>query len=273
MGVAIAVTQDTFEADVLTRSRSEVVLVDFFAEWCGPCKMLKPVLERLAQEYNFTLAKIDIDANPNLAQTYGVEGVPDVRVALDGALQTGFVGMLPEPEIRQFLAQFELHSTVETQLAMARTQQQAGDLKAAGQIYQGLLRDHPTSPEVAIATGIYLIQTQQFALAEKLLGQLASAPPPFDAKVKALQSLLALRQAIAGIAIATAGDAQYVQAIKAILAQQYEPAFTTLIQLIRTQAGVDRDRARQALLIGFGLLGNDHALTATYRRQLSQALY
>ena len=92
MGISIEVDNTTFDTEVLKNSHKKPVLVDFYATWCGPCKMLKPILEKLVQEYDFILAKVDVDQNPHLAQTYGIEGLPDVRVVSVGEVKTGFVG-------------------------------------------------------------------------------------------------------------------------------------------------------------------------------------
>mgnify|MGYP002780775025 FL=1 len=117
MGQSIVVNQAEFERLVLQPSFEQPVLVDFFATWCGPCQMLKPMLEKLAQEYDFTLAKVDIDANPELAKAFRVEGVPDVRIVTQGQVQEGFVGVLPEPQLRDLLANLGLRSTLEADLA------------------------------------------------------------------------------------------------------------------------------------------------------------
>jgi putative thioredoxin len=127
MGQVIEVTSPTFEEAVLEASLDQPVVVDFYAQWCGPCQMLKPLLEGLAEEYGFTLAKIDIDQNPELARIYQVEGVPDVKVATQGQLQPGFVGMLPEPQLRDWLSQLGLQSALERSLAAIATAEQQGD--------------------------------------------------------------------------------------------------------------------------------------------------
>ncbi|MEM9906578.1 MAG: thioredoxin domain-containing protein, partial [Cyanobacteria bacterium P01_D01_bin.44] len=110
MGTVIEVDQQTFATEVLQRSVDTIVLVDFFAQWCGPCKLLGPILEKLAGEYDFALAKVDIDQNPDLANTYGVEGVPDVRIVRDGKVSEGFVGALDETQLRSRLTQLGISS-------------------------------------------------------------------------------------------------------------------------------------------------------------------
>jgi putative thioredoxin len=166
MGASISVNHDNFTTKVVEKSYEKPVLVDFFATWCGPCQMLKPMLEKLVQEYDFILAKVDIDENPDLAQTYGVQGVPDVRIVVEGQVSEGFVGVLPEPQLRELLAQLNLKSVLNEALEAIYTEASIGNIEKATALLEDLVRQHPENCGLLLEAANFYLEADQLETAE-----------------------------------------------------------------------------------------------------------
>jgi putative thioredoxin len=140
----IDVDEQDFEREVVERSHSVPVVIDFWADWCGPCKALSPVLERLAAEAQggWVLAKVDVDSNPRLAQAFGVQGIPAVKAVKGGRLVAEFTGALPEPQVREWLTVLG-PTPAELALERARRLEDQGDSGAALEAYREVLREEP----------------------------------------------------------------------------------------------------------------------------------
>lgn len=272
MGTSVIANSQNFVREVVDPSFNQPVLVDFFATWCGPCQMLKPVLESLTQEYDFILAKVDIDQNPNLAKIYSVEGVPDVRMVVEGKMKSGFVGFLPEPQIRDLLRNLGLVSKLDRALTAVQLLREKGETEAAQTALEDLLKEYPLRPEVLLAAAEFYQQDQQWETAKHLLDQVDSKHTAFYQKASALKGLLDL-QSIVFEGEPTDRDRQFQTGCDCVMTQQYEQALDIFLEIVGNDRKYRNDGARKAMITLFDFLGDDHDLTRTYRKKLTRMLY
>ncbi|MGF1535768.1 MAG: tetratricopeptide repeat protein [Elainellaceae cyanobacterium] len=273
MGYSIDVTTQTFEDAVIQASHQRPILVDFFAQWCGPCQLLKPTLEKLAQEYEVGLAKVDIDQNPELANAFRVEGVPDVRIATGGQLQAGFVGVLPEPQLRSLLADLGVASAVEKALQAVTAAIAAGNTEGASAQLEDLMETHPGDERVVTLAVPFWIEQGQTSRAQTAFeAAMAVVPNPNGAEIRALRGRLYLAQLCQSGGSAAEGDKLQQLACSAAQGDDLETAlagFLTVLEQDRQQ----QDAARKAMIAVFDRLGDDHALTKSYRKKMMMALF
>ncbi|MEW6416334.1 MAG: co-chaperone YbbN [Pseudomonadota bacterium] len=267
-----------FNQNVLEESRRRPVVVDFWAPWCGPCKSLKPVLEKLAAEYGgkFLLAKINSDENQELAARYGVRGIPSVKAFVDGEIVDEFSGALPESEVRAFLDRL-IPSPAETLRQQATAARAAGDVAGALKLLAEASKLDPAHVGVRLDATEIMIDLGEADEARRLLGSLPDDADPRVPQLKARLQFLgaadgdedALRARIA--ANENDLEARLALANLLIAAGRYEPGMDQLLEIVRRDRGFQDDIGRKTLLSVFNLLGGGE-LVSRYRRLLASAL-
>jgi putative thioredoxin len=270
----IEVTEANFQSEVVERSLQVPVVVDLWATWCGPCKQLSPVLERLAESGGGTwvLATVDVDANPRVAQLFGVQSVPTVVAIAGGQPVDAFSGALPEPQVRQWID--SLVDALRDRLPGIRAAE-AG----AGAGAEEEPAEEPEDPRFTEAEAAF--ERGDFDAAEQAYQQILDSEPANEQAKLALTQVRFTRRAEAAdpAAIAKADaapedlDAQFAAADTELAQQQVEEAFTRLIDAVRRTSGDDRDRARQHLVELFELFPADDPRVAAARRNLASALF
>jgi putative thioredoxin len=258
----IDATETSFQADVIERSMTTPVVIDFWADWCQPCKQLSPTLEKLAAEGGgaWVLVKVDVDANPRLSQALQIQSIPTVMAVIKGQLMEGFQGAIGEAQARQFIQAVmqaggveagqpaEAGPATDPRLEQADDAMAAGDLAGAKSLYEELLAEAPNDP--IAKSGL-----AQVDLLQRIDGvDLAAAVAAADAAPDDV--------AAQGVA----ADAELVQG-------QAESAFARLIRAVRRTAGDDRDAARKHLLTLFAVAAPDDPAVAKARRDLASALF
>ncbi|MGZ4205402.1 MAG: thioredoxin [Actinomycetota bacterium] len=243
------VSEATFEEEVLRRSEQTPVVVDFWADWCGPCTQLSPVLEHLAGHANgsWILAKIDVDANPNLAAAFGVQGIPAVHAFRNGREVSRFVGALPEQQVREWLTQLD-PTPADLAVEEARAAEDRKDFARAAEAYRRALAHEPANADATAGLARAELALRTAALDEDALRARADADP---ADVEAASALADLEFA--------RGDV--------------DGAADRLIAVIRAADGDARDQARARLVGLLDTLPVDDPRALRARRELANALY
>lgn len=265
----IDVTTEQFRAEVVERSFRVPVVVDLWATWCGPCRTLSPILERLAEEYagRFVLAKVDVDANPEISQLFQVQSIPTIVAVVMGQPVPLFMGALPEPQVRAYLDEL---------LRVAQQQGMPGaDAAAAAS---------PVEPEEdpRFDIAVDAIERGDYEAAESAYRELLAADP-HDADAAAGLAQVALMRRVEGVdpdravADAAADPTSVAKAITAadalLLNGRATESFAVLIAVVRSTQGTDRDAARTHLVSLFDLVGADDPAVAPARVALANALF
>jgi putative thioredoxin len=280
-GFVIDVTDESFNTDVVARSRSVPVILDLWAEWCGPCKQLGPILEKLATEADgaFVLARVDVDANPQLSAALQVQSIPMVVAVIGGQVADGFLGALPEQQVRQWLGQVMQvaeqlglrpgepaaaaegarpamppypdgldDSGPDAVYAEARQAMERGDLDAAAAAFEKMLAASPADPVAAMGLGqVGLIRRVEGYDQAAVRSEAASRPGDAAAQAK-----------LADIELATG---------------QIDTAFDRLLATVSRTSGDERDIARRHLISLFEIFPPRDPRVTKARARLSSLLF
>jgi putative thioredoxin len=279
----IDTTTARFEADVIQASSERPIIVDFWAPWCQPCRQLGPILEKLANEYKgrFTLAKVNVDENQEVAAAFGVQSIPYVAAVRDGRLAAEFVGVYPEEKLREWLAPL-LPSKAEELLKKGRALE-SSDAKAALAAYREAAELDPKLDAARVALARMLLKLNQDDECRKIIADLESRGY-LEPEAEKVKSQLELRAAAAEAGpldearkAATAAphdlSLQLKLADALAVANRHEEALQICLSIVQQDKSALGGEAKNTMLRIFDTLGAGSDLVGIYRRKLATALY
>jgi putative thioredoxin len=273
------VTDVTFQTAVIEESKTRPVVVDFWAPWCGPCRILGPIIERVAEEFagDVVLLKLNVDDNQQSAMQYRVQGIPAVKAFRDGRVVNEFTGALPEPQVRAFF-----QSLAPTAADRAATEAEqlltSGDVAGAEARFNEILAETPDDPKAVIGLANILANRDELEDAENLLKRI-----PADRQAKVMRHQLFLEryarkhvgEDLHGEAIANPRDprTRYRWGLMLAAGGDYIGALGELLESVRYDKTWEDGAARKSMLAIFEILGMDSTITRDYQRRLENVLF
>ena len=278
----------TFTADVVDASRKQPVIVDFWAPWCGPCKQLTPVLEKLVNAAGgaVQLIKVNVDENPEISQALRIQSIPTVYAFKNGQPVDGFAGALPESQVKAFIERLigpVGPSPIDEIIAEGEALLAGGDAASAAEAFGGVLQQQPDEPRALAGLARSYLRAGDIARAQQTLDLV----PPEAQNHQAVASVRAELDLAAG-----AGDEREITALRAkveadpkdhqarfdlamalVGAGDHERAVDELLEIVRRERKWNDEAARKQLLTIFEALGPTHGVTVSGRRRLSSILF
>jgi putative thioredoxin len=275
------VSDADFEALVLDRSNESPVVVDFWAPWCGPCRVLGPVLERLADEYEgkFLLGKVNVDENPGLASAFRIQGIPAVKIFKDGDLFTEFTGALPEPDIREILSKV-VPSRLDELAAEGERMALQGETDEARSLLDRVLEEVPHHPRALLGMGRLLMDTDADKAVTFLQRIAIGIPERKEADLLIArynlsrgdgEDLAVLKRRV--LQDPDDMSARFSLAKSLAAAEDYEAALEEFLLVLRKDRSLEDDGARKSMIQIFEILGPGNELVDRYRSEMAKVLF
>ncbi len=280
----VNVNEKDFEQDVLERSYNVPVVLDFWAPWCGPCRAIGPVLEKLADEQQgkFVLAKVNVDENPALAQSFQISSIPAVKAVKEGAVANEFVGALPEPAIRKFVEEL-LPSEADSLAQRGLSLQEQGKDQGAESLYRAALSKEARQPKALLGLARLLAAKDENTDALALLERLSSNAREYD-EAQQLAAQVRVKQSGAN-AGEEAGyreklevdptdlEARFELARILAASTRYDEALAEYLEVLKKDRTFHDEDARKAMLEIFDVVGSRSELADRYRSELAKVLF
>ncbi len=285
----IEVTEANFQEEVVQRSMTTPVVIDFWADWCGPCKALTPILEELTARYNgaFILAKLNTEENPRIAQYFQIQSIPNVKAIFQGRLVNEFTGALPIDKIDEWLKTFidpdSIPETPTDYIQEGHDALEQGDTQAAVEAFNTHLKENPGSPDSSIALARIALQQQDTASVRALLDQINAdaLTPKHESDIAAIKFMLdaetperseeELKDAIKANSL----DYQARHDLAMLYASQGEldSALGELLDIVIRDREWEDDKARKTMVQLFEVMGLTSSKTREWQKKLGRAMY
>lgn len=273
----VDVNEADFEYEVIAYSAEVPVVVDFWATWCAPCRMLGPLLEKLAEESHgsFRLARLDVDANPNLARRFNVRSIPAVKAFRNGQVVAEFTGALPEPRVREFLEKLA-PSTGSLAMEKGLSLLDLQDAEGAEQAFQEVLDEEPDNAQAMLGLSKALLLQGRGIEADEILNSITD-----DGIFSQVQNLKPLAEALAELEFAEPLDvleaepleAAYDRSLRLVTRGNLEAAMDGFLDILRQDKRFKDGAARKMMVALLELLGEKNEQTGQYRRELAMVLF